>query len=941
ALTRQDSPSSRGTGASSSKPRPHSRGRLAGFGGALASGIGSVVSGVGAVSGAVSKVTQGIVTETSRILHSSSSNKSLKWTCQECSEVNRGLGVQCSACKASKPGTSGGRPTEAAVEDAAATSGIGDLNLLSVAQEEEVTQLPSPSGDKGATLALELEPAPVAPLAVRPSTSGGALDMAQAVIPDEMALHLGIQFNDPADRVAYHILKPLFVQPLPLPWQVFRRHHGRFDFHHSGLKEYRRRHPLFAFFGELLEFLRAHTHTNIPITEPLTAQVFKEASPQVIRERLGFWEGPLQDSSTTGGIIFDRRWQGYDEACPVGSTRHDDPRLEAAANIATRLAGWLHLWKGFAPQEPFPLLEGRIAALAQQLGECVVTAPGAATAQMQAHMEGQLPKLEEPEEPKKEEVAEAPPPPTAEEEAMYPLVTDTLGKAFGSALHNIGLKQAQVYINQGLLPGDTVSTMARVMCSSLYQAAEKHVARYEEDELSPGYTEGEEEEFDEESEQGEEEEKALSSEGEQEEEEAEEEEQPGVEEAAMAEEPEEPEQEEAEPAEPEKEEEEEKAQKEKQPEEPEEKPAAVGFLVRKESAADWASRTLRPMTPDTGRRPEEIGTPKLSPHGAKPPLHRQRLGCGEHIWSQTAEGFFSGASQAASSQAEAAAPEAAAPEAAEPEAAEPEAAEDQEDQQSGDITLLLGDAEEGQEDADAEDADADAEGQEDADAEEYAQDEYEEEEEGEELWPPEEVEEGRPDTALPPEKEAQVSDFSRSLQAATSFFDQALGDQQAEFDELAGTSFWRRKEVEPERPEMYSTGRSFLKMADMPPKRRGSEPTLELQETFENVTNGCAARPGTPSRVMKTMPQPPHLEGAKPPPMGSSSGSRAFPCKPGARPSSAGARMERFRPPAKRLRAKKGAPSGEPKDAKLLPRPHSATARLRPRRQNAPLLPQT
>ena len=34
------------------------------------------------------------------------------------------------------------------------------------------------------------------------------------------------------------------------------------------------------------------------------------------------------------------------------------------------------------PQEPFPLLEGRLGALCQQLGESVVTAPGMATTQM-------------------------------------------------------------------------------------------------------------------------------------------------------------------------------------------------------------------------------------------------------------------------------------------------------------------------------------------------------------------------------------------------------------------------------------------------------------------------------------------------------------------------------------------------------------------------------
>ena len=39
------------------------------------------------------------------------------------------------------------------------------------------------------------------------------------------------------------------------------------------------------------------------------------------------------------------------------------------------------------------MLEGRLAALCQQLAECVVTAPGMATKQMIAHMEQLLPRL--------------------------------------------------------------------------------------------------------------------------------------------------------------------------------------------------------------------------------------------------------------------------------------------------------------------------------------------------------------------------------------------------------------------------------------------------------------------------------------------------------------------------------------------------------------------
>ena len=84
--------------------------------------------------------------------------------------------------------------------------------------------------------------------------------------------------------------------------------------------------------------------------ELLEAQVFKEASPEVVRYRLGIWEGPLADEAS-GGLSFLRQWPGRDAAAVQITERGDDPRLEAAANISFRLTGWMHLWRGFLGED--------------------------------------------------------------------------------------------------------------------------------------------------------------------------------------------------------------------------------------------------------------------------------------------------------------------------------------------------------------------------------------------------------------------------------------------------------------------------------------------------------------------------------------------------------------------------------------------------------------
>mmetsp|Transcript_99401 Transcript_99401/g.186729 ORF Transcript_99401/g.186729 Transcript_99401/m.186729 type:complete len:1826 (+) Transcript_99401:93-5570(+) len=195
--------------------------------------------------------------------------------------------------------------------------------------------------------------------------------------PDEIGLHLGMNFDETLDQNIFAIMRPIFTADVPLPWKGADFKHGRTDFLHPGTGELRQAHPLFSFFGELLAFLREQVLTDVPLTQPMSAAIFCEASPQCVRNRLGVWEGPIQDPTKTHiNALYERILPGKDGACVVSDTRQDDPRAEAAANVIARLDAWHHLWNGFAPEEPFPLVQERIPALATQLSECVVIAPG-------------------------------------------------------------------------------------------------------------------------------------------------------------------------------------------------------------------------------------------------------------------------------------------------------------------------------------------------------------------------------------------------------------------------------------------------------------------------------------------------------------------------------------------------------------------------------------
>jgi len=96
------------------------------------------------------------------------------------------------------------------------------------------------------------------------------------------------------------------------------------------------------------------------------------------------------------------------------------------------------------PEEPFPFLEGRLQALAAQVGEVVVVAPGAAAEALLAQLKAEKPlavlalTAHPVLDPKEPEVL----PLTKEEEALQPIVTGTLGKAYGSALAYVAKREA-------------------------------------------------------------------------------------------------------------------------------------------------------------------------------------------------------------------------------------------------------------------------------------------------------------------------------------------------------------------------------------------------------------------------------------------------------------------------------------------------------------------
>jgi len=679
-----------------------------------------------------------------------------------------------------------------------------------------------------------------------------------------------------------------------LPWQVVVKEHGRYDFYHPGVKQFRKRHPMIGFWGQLLAFLRENAVTNVPIAELLEAQVFKEASPQVVRERLGFWEGPLEDEQSPGSVYFVNQWKGADEAAIVRvDQRSDDPRLEAAANISYRLAAWLHLWRGFVPEESFPLLEGRMAALVQQVGESVVTAPGMATTQMVAHMQKMLPKLVDPPEEPPPEPERPPTPLTADEEALQPLVTKALGKAYGIAVDIAAKKETEEMLRTGRLRGDSDTYTALLTCCGVYRACQSHVAQLEYQEWLDNQYPAEEEEFEEEYEDEEEfeEEEATS------EEEVEDEGEKVIEDPADTEEDEE---EDEEPVHEDKEDPLEESDEAERP-----IPTCKGFLACLEvDLHKWAQSALRPVTPPSGRKSERLG--ELDPMSPKVPMHRDRRSCEEEVWHVTV--FEEPGRDGPGPPPRPALDDSPVPPAeAETDLSGKELADPIEEMPEGDQV-------------------ADEEG-------------IKEQDSGLGDGPALEQDPGEPSDkgymyvhsdTLRPKAEAEVNSFTQSLLDATSYFEQKTGDDGELDDDFLGDASWKRTLPQPVDSSKLSTGRGFLERAKLP---SGHESNIleDDESSYENVVLGCAARPNSPKTGPMSVPY--YLENAKPPPPPAQSGMRAWPVQKGERAKSADGRVERDGAYAqgKKGKPKKGGPVGKPAQAKLSPRPISADPHSRKR----------
>ncbi|CAK0900788.1 unnamed protein product [Prorocentrum cordatum] len=191
--------------------------------------------------------------------------------------------------------------------------------------------------------------------------TGPLSEVKGSVDPDVLALRLGVRPDAAADAAAWRILRPLLLRPLPFPWQVRPLPAGGRGFHHAGTGETLEHHPLLPFFEDLLAFLRSRPEE--PVAEALKAQVSLLTSGKALRRRFGMWDGPFDGSPSAQGTFRQRGGNGV---------RQTDPSLEAAADVAARMAGWHHLWQHLAPQEPFPVPESAIAELSLNLGHGAV-----------------------------------------------------------------------------------------------------------------------------------------------------------------------------------------------------------------------------------------------------------------------------------------------------------------------------------------------------------------------------------------------------------------------------------------------------------------------------------------------------------------------------------------------------------------------------------------
>lgn len=275
---------------------------------------------------------------------------------------------------------------------------------------------------------------------------------AATLVPDEIGLLMGMDFQSSVDVTLFGIMKPLFQARAPMPWQTRDHVHGRKDFYHPLVQEVRNKHPMWSCWVQMYNFLKEQAHTGDPMQDLLSGQVFQEASMQYVRLRLGMWEGPILED---GQVKYKLLVRGSDPIVQC-EERADDPKLEATTNILARLHAWLHLWRGFVPNDvPFPFADNHLHALAVQLAEVTVMPVDAASNKLLATEKKEWPE---------------PHVMTAEETKVQPLVTACLGDAYGTALHVLGRAE-----HWAIKPDDPPSKVANFLIRNIFRAPAMYI----------------------------------------------------------------------------------------------------------------------------------------------------------------------------------------------------------------------------------------------------------------------------------------------------------------------------------------------------------------------------------------------------------------------------------------------------------------------------------
>jgi len=196
---------------------------------------------------------------------------------------------------------------------------------------------------------------------------------------DELSVRLGLRFSDPIDRAAFQLLRPLLVTPPPAPWSKWSNESGRHGYRQPELEGTCWSSPLEPYFAQLLQLLRtALTQKEhgrpASLLELLVAEVFREASPEALRQRFGSWEEAiegqfiLREESVISHVAL--RSFGI-----LGAIQTGDPREMVASELKARLGVLRELWVGAAGGVAFPFEDAQLVSLSSVLAGAVVHSP--------------------------------------------------------------------------------------------------------------------------------------------------------------------------------------------------------------------------------------------------------------------------------------------------------------------------------------------------------------------------------------------------------------------------------------------------------------------------------------------------------------------------------------------------------------------------------------